>query len=133
MKNVTQLSKPARNQEPLDIFNQHLAAFNAGDLEAVLSDFADDAVVITSDGIFEGHDQIRKVYAGLLAEFGVINRGDSPGFTIETLHARHDTLFIVWHATSLRHVFEFGTDTFVCGDGLIQRQSIAFATPRPAQ
>jgi len=133
MKKATQLATSVREQEPLDIFNRHLATFNTGDLEAVLNDFAENAVVITSDGVFEGHDQIRKVYAGLLAEFGVINRGDSPGFTIEKLHARHDTLFIVWHARSLRHVFEFGTDTFVCGDGLIQRQSIAFATPRPAQ
>ncbi len=36
--------------------------------------------------LFEGLDRIRALYGGLLAEFGVIDRGDSPGLTVDALH-----------------------------------------------
>ena len=77
------------------------------------------------------YDGAYKVSKGLLDEFGVIDRGDSPGFSIDTLNVRHDTLFIVWHAESMHHVFPFGTDTFVCAGDKVKRQSIAFTPPRP--
>lgn len=103
----------------------------AGDLEAVVSDFGERAVVVTPDGVFEGRGRIRALYRGLLEEFGVIGRGDSPGLTFDVLHVRHDTLFIAWHAESMRHVFPFGTDTFIVRGDRFDRQSIAFSPPQP--
>jgi hypothetical protein len=117
-------------QNVLDVFKRHVAAFTSGNLDAVLNDFSEQSVVITPDGVFEGLDRIRALYGGLLAEFGVIDRGDSPGLTVDALHARHDTLFITWHAESVRHIFTFGTDTFVCRGGKFARQSIAFSPPQ---
>lgn len=119
-----------REQRTLNIFQRHYAAFTAGDLEAVLNDFGEDSVVITSDGPFEGRERIARVFRALIAEFGVIDRGDSPGFTLDALQVRHDTLFIAWHAESMRRVFPFGTDTFICDGDKIVRQSIAFSPPR---
>lgn len=119
-----------RDQRVLDIFRRHLTAFESGDLQAVLSDFGTHSVVIAPDGIFEGLTQIRTFYQGLLADFGVINQGDSPGFTFETIHVRHDTLFITWHAESMRRVYGFGTDTFVCKGDRFELQSIAYSTPQ---
>lgn len=116
-------------QNVLDVFNRHLAAFNAGDLDAVLDDFSNDSVVITQEGVFEGPQQIRKVFQGLLTEFGVIDQGDSPGFTFKIVQPCRDTLFITWHAVSKHHVFPFGTDTFVCHGDKIKRQSFAFSPP----
>lgn len=118
-----------QEQKALDIFKRHVAAFTSGNLEAVLSDFGERAVVITPDGVFDGLDRIRTLYGGLLAEFGVIDRGDSPGLTIDVLHVRHDTIFISWHAESMQHVFPFGTDTFICHGDRFERQSIAFSPP----
>ena len=66
-----------------------------------------------------------------LAEFGVINRGDSPGIQIDMLLVRHDTLFITWHAESKHHLFGFGTDTFVFKGDKVERQSISFPPPQP--
>ena len=116
-------------QNVLDIFNRHLAAFFAGDLDAVLKDFGTDSVVITQEGVFEGPQQIRKVFQGLLTEFGVIDQGDSPGFTFTMIQPCHNTLFIVWNAISKHHVFPFGTDTFVCHGDKIKRQTFAFSSP----
>lgn len=120
-----------REQQALEILNRHVAAFTSGDLDAVLNDFGERSVVITPDGVFEGRDRIRSVYQGLLAEFGTIDRGDSPGITIDALHVRNDTIFITWHAESRNLVFPFGTDTFVCGSDKFERQSIAFSPPKP--
>lgn len=130
MNMATHIHAP-QEREAQDIFNRHVAAFVSGNLDAVLNDFGEQSVVVTPDGVFEGLEQIRALYGGLLAEFGVIDRGDSPGLTFDTLHVRHDTIFIAWHAESINHVFPFGTDTFICKGGKFERQSIAFSPPRP--
>jgi hypothetical protein len=120
-----------QEQQALDVFNRHVAAFFSGNLDAVLDDFGEHSVVITPDGVFEGRERIRLVYQGLLAEFGTIDRGDSPGIVVDALHTRNDTIFITWHAESKNLVFPFGTDTFICGGDKFQRQSIAFSPPCP--
>jgi hypothetical protein len=119
-----------QEQQALAIFKRHVSAFTSGNLDAVLNDFGEHSVVITPEGVFEGPQQIRALYGGLLAEFGTIDRGDSPGLSIDALHVRHDTIFISWHAESIRHVFPFGTDTFICKGDRFARQSIAFSSPR---
>lgn len=120
-----------QEQQLLDVFERHVAAFAAGDLDAVLRDFDERSAVITPDGVYEGLQKIRALFGGLLAEFGIIDRGDSPGFCFDALHVHHDTLFIAWHAESTNHVFPFGTDTFICKGGRFVRQSIAFSPPQP--
>jgi hypothetical protein len=129
MNMSTQAYTP-QEQTVLDVFKRHVAAFTSGNVDAVLNDFAKRSVVVTPDGVFEGLGRIRALYQGLLAEFGVIDRGDSPGLSIDALHVRHDTLFIAWHAESMRHTFPFGTDTFICHGGRFERQSIAFSPPQ---
>lgn len=118
-------------QQALAVFRRHVAAFNSGNLDAVMNDFGEHAVVITPDGVFEGPEQIRALYGGLLEAFGTIDHGDSPGLTVDALHVRHDMIFITWHGESIHHVFPFGTDTFICRDDRFERQSIAFSEPRP--
>ena len=115
----------------LDVFDRHLAAFNSGDIEAVLGDFGEDSIVVTPDGVFVGRDRIRLVYSALLAEFGNISRGDSPGLTVDVKHVHGDTLFITWHGESKQHVFPFGTDTFICDGEKFTRQSISFSPVLP--
>ena len=129
--NTSTHSHTTREQQALAVFKRHVAAFTSGNLDAVMNDFGEHSMVITPDGVFEGPEQIRTLYGGLLAEFGVIDRGDSPGLTFDALHVRHDTIFISWHAESMHSVFPFGTDTFICNGDKFERQSIAFSTPRP--
>jgi len=110
----------------LDIFKRHVKAFMSGDLDAVLRDFNKYSVVITPDGVFEGLEQIRVLYSRLLEEFGVIDRGDSPGINIDMLHFQGDMLFITWHAESKNHIFPFGTDTFFANGETFDRQTISY-------
>lgn len=123
--------KSSHEHPVMDIFQQHVAAFATGNIEVVLQDFTDHSIVITPDGVFEGKEQIRRLYQGLLAEFGVINNGDSPGININTIYIRGDMLFITWQAESIWHRFEFGTDTFICQNGKFMRQTISYPAPKP--
>jgi hypothetical protein len=120
----------SREQQALAIFERHVAAFNSGNLDAVMNDFGEHSIVITPDGVFEGPAQIRELYGSLLEEFGVIDKGDSPGLTLDALHARDDMIVITWHAESMHRVFPFGTDTFICKGDTFERQSIVFISPR---
>lgn len=53
-----------------DILDNHLKAFDQGDLNGVLSDYAPDAVFFTKDGQLKGVDAIRPLFEALIAEFG---------------------------------------------------------------
>ena len=118
-------------QQAQATFKRHVAAFNSGNLDAVMNDFGEHSIVITPDGVFEGLERIRALYGDLLAEFGIIDNGDSPGLTLDALHARHDMIVITWHAESKHRVFPFATDTFICKGDKFERQSIVFSSPRP--
>ena len=50
------------------IFAHHAEALMAGDIEAVVSDYADDAVFITSKGVLHGKDGVRKAFGDVLAD-----------------------------------------------------------------
>lgn len=129
--NTAELTYTTQEQQALAIFERHVAAFTAGNLDAVMNDFGPQSLVITGDGVYEGLEQIRTLYGGLLAEFGNIARGDSPGLSVDALHVRRDMIFIAWHAESLHNFFPYGTDTFICEGDKFARQSIAYSTPRP--
>jgi len=60
MNAITQISA-LREQQALQIFYRHVAAFFSGNLDAVLDDFSDNSVVFTPDGVFEGRERIRSV------------------------------------------------------------------------
>ncbi|MDT5219597.1 MAG: hypothetical protein QOF15_1702, partial [Mycobacterium sp.] len=51
---------------PQEVFAHHGQALAAGDLDAIVADYADDSVVITSAGVARGKDEIRQVFVKLL-------------------------------------------------------------------
>jgi ketosteroid isomerase-like protein len=93
--------------------------FDAGDLQAVLSDYAPDAVFFTPDGTLRGPDAIRPVFQKLIAEFG------KPGavFNMKQQFVEGDFAYILWTAETADNVYELATDTFVVRDGKIVAQS----------
>ena len=59
--------KMASTKEVLD---HHLKCFGEGDLNGILSDYAPDTVLFTSDGLLRGADAIRPLFQALIVEFG---------------------------------------------------------------
>ena len=110
-----------------DILSNHLKAFDQGDLNGVLSDYAPGAVLFTKDGALKGVDAIRPLFEALIAEFG------KPGatFNMKQQLVEGDYAYIMWTAQTADNVYELATDTFVVQEGKIVAQSFtAKVTPK---
>jgi ketosteroid isomerase-like protein len=110
---------------PQEIFEHHGAALMAEDLDGIVSDYADDAVFITPDGVLRGKDGVREGFVKLI--------GDLPGASWElpTLIFEGDVLLLEWKAESEKAKADDGIDTFVFRDGLIRVQTVRYTlTPK---
>jgi hypothetical protein len=106
---------------PEEVFQHHAQAVDAGDLDEIVADYADDAVLITPAGVIRGREGIRAVFTQLF--------GAMPEFALEpkTQIYEDDVLFLEWAADSAAATFvEDGIDTFVFRDGLIRVQTARF-------
>ena len=104
-----------------DVLDHHLQAFDQGDLDGILSDYAPHVVFFTKDGVLTGVDAIRPLFAALIAEFA------KPGakFNMKQRLVEGDYGYILWTATTADNVYEFATDTFIVKGGKIVAQSFA--------
>lgn len=102
-----------------DVIDHHLKCFGEGDLEGILSDYAPDAVLFTSDGPLRGSDAIKPLFQAMVAEFG------KPGatFSMKQQFVEAEYAYILWTAETADNVYEVGTDTFVVRDDKIVAQS----------
>jgi ketosteroid isomerase-like protein len=102
-----------------DVLDHHLKAFDQGDLNGVLSDYAPDAIFFTKDGALKGVDAIRPLFEALIAEFG------KPGatFNMKQQVVEGDYAYILWTAETADNIYELATDTFVVREGKIVAQS----------
>jgi len=102
-----------------DVLDHHLKAFDQGDLNGVLSDYAPDAIFFTKDGALKGVDAIRQLFEALIAEFG------KPGatFNMKQQVVEGDYAYILWTAETADNIYELATDTFVVREGKIVAQS----------
>lgn len=98
------------------VLAHHLAAFADG-VPAILSDYAEHAVVITPDGVHHGPVQISGFFDAFL-------RGVSPAFweafRIDRQIVEGEVAYLVWSAPPF---MAMATDTLVVRDGRIVIQS----------
>ncbi len=102
-----------------DVLDHHLKCFGEGDLNGILSDYAPDAVLFTSDGPLRGANAMRPLFQAMIAEFG------KPGaaFSMKRQYVEGDYAYILWAAETADNHYELGTDTFVVRYGKIVAQS----------
>ena len=105
---------------PQEVFEHHGEVLMAEDLDGIVSDYADDAVFITPEGVLHGKAGVREGFVKLL--------GDLPGASWElpTMIFEDDVLLLEWKATSEKVKAEDGIDTFVFRDGLIRVQTVRY-------
>jgi hypothetical protein len=109
---------------PQEVFQHHGETLVAGDLEGIVSDYSDDAIIITPDGVLRGKDGVRQAFEKLL--------GDLPSAEWELLSTNFedDILLLEWKATSEKAKAEDGIDTFVFRDGMIRVQTVRYTLER---
>jgi ketosteroid isomerase-like protein len=105
---------------PQEVFAHHGETLMAEDLEGIVSDYSDDAVFITPNGVLRGKDGVREGFIKLMS--------DVPGASWElpTMLFEGDVLLLEWKAESEKVKVEDGIDTFVFRDGLIRVQTVRY-------
>jgi uncharacterized protein (TIGR02246 family) len=104
------------------ILDHQIAAFSAGSADEVLKDFADDAVLITPEGVSKGREAIHAAYGALFA--GLFKPG-TYDFALDAAHIDGGVAYIAWRASCATAEVPIGTDTFVVRNGKIVAQTFA--------
>ncbi len=104
-----------------EVLRRHVKCFFEGDLEGIVSDYPEDAVLFTPNGPLKGHDPIREFFRGLIKEFG------QPGttFSMQLQSIDGDWAYSLWSAETADNAYAMATDTHVVRDGKIVAQSFA--------
>lgn len=104
------------------VVNHHLEAVMAGDLDGIMSDYADDAVFFHQQGTAKGTAEIRS----FVASMGDALASLMPNFEMITQDASGEVKYIVWKSGD---AVPLATDTFVVRDGKIVAQTFAAYMP----
>jgi uncharacterized protein (TIGR02246 family) len=109
---------------PQEVFAHHGPALAAADLDEIVTDFADDATVITPAGAKHGKDGVREAFTQLLA--------DLPDATwrVKKVTFADDVLLLEWSADTAESRVDDGVDTFVFRDGQIRAQTVLYTLQR---
>ena len=99
----------------------HLQSFATNDLDALMSDYTEQSVLITHEQTYSGVQEIRSFFVELLTHFPK-NRSN---FNLDKLVVKDELVYIVWHATTPSLEVPLGTDTFVVKQGKIYQQTFA--------
>jgi ketosteroid isomerase-like protein len=104
---------------PEEVFAHHGQALGAEDLEEIIADYSDDAILVVQKKVYRGKDGAREVFTQLLSEL------PQAQWQLETVFA-DDVLYLEWKATAGDRKVEDGIDTFIFADGLIRVQTVVF-------
>jgi hypothetical protein len=111
----------AATRSPREVFNHHVEALGAEDLDEIVADYSDDAIFITPAGVLRGKDGIRQAFTKLLGEV------PQATWDLKTTLYEDDILFLEWGAEGGGNRIEDGIDTFVFRDGLIRVQTVRYS------
>ena len=102
-----------------EVFAHHGKALGAEDLEDIVADYADDAILVAQKKVYRGKDGARQVFTQLL--------GDVPQaqWELETVFV-DDVLYLQWKATGGGRRVDDGIDTFIFRDGMIAVQTVVY-------
>ena len=106
---------------PEEVFAHHGSTLGAGDLEGILDDYADDAILIVQSQVYRGKDGARQVFTQLLEDVPEAEWGLSTVFA-------DDVLYLEWSAVAegVGRRVDDGIDTFVFRDGQIRVQTVRY-------
>lgn len=115
------MATKSRKATTADVVEHHLLAAGEGDVSEILKDYTDESVMISNMGTFRGLEEIESAITGFMEEF---SQADAE-IVQDELIVEGDIGYFVWHAETPDNVYEFGTDTYVVRDGVIESQTFA--------
>lgn len=109
------------NEKTREVLDRHFKAFLENDMEVMMSDYAEDAILILPDTTYTGKEQIESSFVNAFKMFPK----EGTSLTMDKKTINNNIAYIIWHGKSPDWDVSFGTDTFVIEDGKIQRQTFA--------
>ncbi len=104
------------------VFDHHVRALLATDLEELLADYSERSVIIGPQGVVRGLKAIRELFSGY---FATLFKPGTFKLQADTVHVDGEIAFVMWHASCATAEIPFAADTFVIQDGRIAVQTIA--------
>jgi predicted SnoaL-like aldol condensation-catalyzing enzyme len=101
------------------LLTHHLSSFQDNDLDAVVSDYTDESVLVTPEATYTGRKEIRGFFSRLIPQFPK----QGTRFQLDKMVVNEGLVFIVWHATTPTLTVPLASDTFLVKDGKILRQT----------
>ena len=99
------------------VFDAHRAAFEPIDLDKLMADYADDAIMVTLDGAFVGKQAIQGFFENAFKAFPNLK------VSFDKTAVEGDTFLLQWSGECDVATFPHGVAAFIIRDGLIQRQA----------
>src|SRR5450759_27588 len=111
----------SNTRTPQEVFAHHGSTLGGGDLEGILEDYSDDAVLIVQSQVYRGKDGARQVFTQLLADV------PEAEWNLSTVFAE-DVLYLEWsaNAKAVGRRVDDGIDTFIFSDGQIRVQTVRY-------
>ena len=106
------------SRTPQEVFQHHAEVLVAGDVDGIVSDYSDDAVIITQDGVKRGKDGVREAFVELL---GHVPQAE---WEIKSAVYEGEHMLLHWAADSEKATVDDGVDTFMFVDGQIVMQTL---------
>lgn len=97
------------------VLQRHMDTMGKHDLEGILADYADDAVMFSPAGMVKGKAALRPTFEQIVAEWA------KPGVKFEMKQQLVDgaNAYIHWNAETADTIYEGGQDAFVVQNGKI--------------
>jgi hypothetical protein len=102
-----------------EVFAHHGQALGAENLEDIVSDYTDDAILIVQNQVYRGKEGARQVFTQLLQDV------PQAAWELGTVFA-DDILYLEWKARGTSRHVDDGIDTFVFRDGQIRVQTVRY-------
>jgi ketosteroid isomerase-like protein len=112
----------AADLSPTELVNRHMAAAGKGDVDAMMADYADDAVALQASGASQGKPAIRAVFERLFPKpvaGAAPAAGGAPAMKVTRIWVEGNIGFVTWTMGALN-----GTDEFLVRNGKIAVQAV---------
>ena len=107
-------------RSPQEVFADHVSALASRDVTAIVEDYAEDALLLTSQGAVEGRQGVEQFFRQALEMLPDVE------FQIGPTVFGGDALLVWWTATATAGRVDDGVDTLRFADGLIRLQASSF-------
>ena len=97
----------------LEAYESHVAALEAGDVDAVVAGYAEDAVLIANGAVYDGREAMRPLFERSRGK-SILDRDLTTKVVVEG-----DIVYVSWRAREAGSPELAGVDTFIITDGLI--------------